>query len=431
MKEELLHFIWKMNLLDPRSLRTQSQETLRVVKPGLHNEDSGPDFFDARVRIGETLWAGNVEIHLKSSDWYRHDHDKDDAFENVILHVVYEHDQEVYYSRSQHPVPVLELKNFISSTLIQKYQEMLYNSDWIPCASHIHKVPFLHQISWLERVLIERLEDKSSRIFDQLEKTAYDWQECFYRSMARYFGFNVNNEPFEQLASSLPSSMLARHKDNRFQIEALLFGQAGFLPSAQFRDDYPNQLSREFNFLKKKYGLKPLEPHQWKFMRTRPSNFPGIRISQLADLIHKSSHLFTNLLECSSPKEAQKLLNCNASSYWNSRYHFDKPDPSEKHKKLGKKSIENLLINLMAPFLYAYGQYHNKEDYKSRAIEILEELPPEQNKITRKWRELGIPNKNAARSQALIFLKKNYCDHKKCLNCQIGTQILKSPIVSG
>ena len=425
MKEELLHFIWKMSLLDPRKLKTTNDEIISIAQSGIHNHDAGPDFLEARVRIDNTLWAGNVEIHINSSDWYKHGHHKDEAYKNVILHVVFNHDKDIFHQNEKHPVPVLQLKDSISPEIIRKYESMLYNSEWIPCAKHLHKVPFLHQVSWLERVLIERLEEKSERIFDQLKNTSGNWQECFYRALARYFGFNVNNQPFEQLASSLPSNILVRHKNNRLQLEALLFGQAGMLPSAQFQDEYPNKLSKEYDFLRKKYNLTPLELHQWKFMRTRPSNFPGIRISQLADLISHSSHLFSKLLEQSSTKSAEKLFECTASEYWNDRYHFDKPAPS-KPKKLGKKSIQNLLINLMAPFLYAYGKYHNKEDYKTKAIEILEELSPEQNSITKKWRELGIPNKNAARSQALLYLHKNYCKRKKCLNCQIGTYILKN-----
>ncbi len=424
MQEDLLHFVWKFQLFDHTELQTTAGAQITVKKVGYHNHDAGPDFMNARVHIEDTLWAGNVEIHNKASDWFRHGHHHDEAYNNVILHVVFEDDLEPGGNNHQlGKIPCLVLQNRLSTEFLGRYKALKDNQQWIPCNNHFPQVPELTINQWMNRVLIERLQEKADRLHKSLADNQNDWRETFYQTLARNFGFKVNAEPFERLSRALPLKILSKHKDKRFQLEALLFGQAGMLNHV-FADTYPRQLQEEYRFLSDKYGLIPIGEHEWNLLRLRPANFPAIRIAQLAHLIHKGEGLFKKVLEIEDAETIKKLFKVRASEYWNNHYQFDRLAKTQKPKHLGKKGVENVLINTIVPFLFAYGQVNNDEALQEKAVAILESLPPEANSIVQQWQQLGAKNESSADSQALLYLKKSYCDKKLCLSCGIGTKIL-------
>ncbi|SMO68257.1 DUF2851 family protein [Solitalea koreensis] len=422
MTEEFLHFVWKYKLFELNDLCTNNHEKIEIIHSGYHNADAGPDFLDARLRIGDTLWAGNIEIHKCSSDWLKHGHSTDRSYDSTILHVVFEDDVHIQLTNGVH-LPTLELKNKIGTGLLSKYSGLSETVHEIPCSSLLKSVdPFLIH-TWLNRLVVERLETKIQLLDDELERNKGDWEETFYRFMAAAFGFKINADPFIQLARSIPHNLYAKHKNSHFQIEALLFGQAGFL-NEQLKDAYAQRLHKEYKFLAHKNGLKPLEKYVWKFLRLRPANFPTIRIAQFADLIYKSNHLFSKILDTENAKKIKQLMEVEASEYWNEHYHFDKKSKWSV-KKIGNAGIDLILINVIVPFLFLYGKQKNVPSYMDRALNLLEFLPTENNKVTKLYTELGIKSENALQSQALIELKKFYCDRKKCLNCSIGVKILK------
>lgn len=421
MNEDLLHHAWKFRLFDHRELFTQYGEKVEVIKTGDHNLDSGPDFFNARIRIGDTEWAGNVEIHINASDWNKHHHTGDDAYRDVILHVVYNNDLAVSNSKGV-LLPVIELKDKLDRAFIERYETLSKGVSWIPCGEQVKQVDGFMRSAWMERLLIERLERKSKEIEQTLDLSRSSWEESFYFHLARSFGFKVNSLPFGLLARSLPLQAIAKHKSSLLQVEALLFGQAGML-NEHFNDEYPRALQNEYAFLQKKFKLVPLEPHLWKFMRMRPSNFPTIRIAQFAALIHNSSHLFSKILEAASVQDIQKLLNVEASEYWESHFTFDKPSPRSK-KSLGRSSIDTIIINTIVPFLFVYGKKQGDERFCERAFSLLEQVEGESNSIVSKWKLLGMPVHDAWSTQALIQLKSEYCDKKRCLQCAIGAKLL-------
>ncbi|HEY9196587.1 MAG TPA: DUF2851 family protein [Mucilaginibacter sp.] len=422
--EDFLHYVWKFRLFDRTGLQTEDGEALEIFSTGIHNTDSGPDFHNARVKIGETLWAGNVEVHLSASDWQKHGHANDDAYNNVILHVVYNNDQplQLYNGRK---VPTLQLKDRVPAELYARYHQMVFgNQTIIPCEASIGSIDSLIMHNWLTRVLVERLEKKSAAVTAALAINRGDWEETFYQFLAANFGFKTNALPFELLAKSLPQIILAKNKNNSMQIEALIFGQAGFLEE-ELEDEYPQKLKKEYGYLQKKYGLKPIEKHLWKFMRLRPQNFPTIRLAQFAALIVNANHLFSKILEI---KEVDALRNLFASiqtnEYWNDHFKFDTPSkPSPK--TMGASSVDILLINTLALFLFSYGKHHQQQYYISRALKLLENLPPEKNNITADFVTLDVKITNAFESQALLELKNSYCNYKKCLDCSVGNKILK------
>ncbi|PCJ80023.1 MAG: hypothetical protein COA57_15160 [Flavobacteriales bacterium] len=422
MTEQFLHYIWKFQLFEQNSLQCESGESLQIIKAGTPNTDAGPDFFNTKIKIGSTLWAGNVEIHINSSDWEKHSHQKDAAYDNVILHVVFNHDKNVVRKNGQE-LHVLTLQEKINDSLYAKYCHFLSNKLWIPCANHISEVDVFTVDNWLERLLIERLERKSSAIVEMLERHKNDWAEVFYIFLARNFGFKVNAEPMELLAKSLPFSVIGKHRDNLLQVEALLLGQAGFLEE-NFADDYPNQLKKEYDFLKNKFKLQPLDKSLLKFLRLRPPNFPTIRISQLANLIHRSSSLFSKIIEAKNSAAIIELFQVETSEYWRTHYVFDKHS-SERKKQLGESAVNGILINTVAPFLFVYGQQKGEDVFKTNAFKLLENLPEEKNAIINRWKELNISARDAYRSQALLQLKNEYCNAKKCLHCAIGNKILR------
>ena len=426
MNEGLLHYIWKFQLLEHATLKTDSGETVEVVHPGLHNNDAGPDFFNSKVRIGNTVWAGNVEIHVRSSDWNRHDHSSDDAYNNVILHVVYEHDSEIY-DKNKRMLPTMQIGDKFLSDVQNKYSKLMENRAWVPCAPSFSSVAEdkFYIDSYLERLLISRMERKSSAVFNSLKSTNNNLEESFYWSLARSFGFKTNAEPFELLARSIPLKIINKHRQNIFQLEALLFGQAGFLQNGG-NDEYASQLAREYYVFCRRYELSPNGKHLWKFLRLRPGNFPTLRIAQFAHLLSISQNLFQVIRELKSLVELKELLQVNASSYWDCHYNFKGSRSKSIQKRLGTSSIDSVLINTVAPFLFVYGHINGLQEYKDRSLELLCSLPPENNSVINNWKKLGYVATSAFFSQALIELKTEYCQKKKCLSCGIGNRILRN-----
>jgi len=421
MREDFLHYLWRMKRFDLFALQTTQGEKITIQKFGTHNHHAGPDFLDARVVIDETLWAGNVEIHVNASEWNAHGHQTDKAYDNVILHVVLEEDKPIF-RRSGQRIPCLELRRRVPPNLHKTYLKLQNNEHWIPCQYHFYAVPDMTKSLWLDRMLVERLERKTQDVAIVLQQNKNNWEETFYRFLAKNFGVKVNAFPFEMLAQSLPLLTLAKHKNSQFQIEALLFGQAGLLEE-EFVDDYPNQLKKEYSFLKKKHDLSPIPTQSWRFLRMRPANFPTIRLAQFATLISQSVHLFSKILEAETVKEIEGLFVVSLSDYWQDHYVFDKPSES-RNKTLGRSTIHLFIINTIAPFLFLYGQHQGEEQYKDKALQLLENLKAEQNKVIRNWQALGISPDSAYQSQALLQLKKHYCDQRRCLSCAIGHQVI-------
>lgn len=422
MKEFFLHYLWRTKRFDFQQLVTTDGQNVTLQNMGRHNKNAGPDFLDARIRIGETLWAGNVEIHVRSSEWIQHKHQNDSAYDNVILHVVYEEDKPITRKSGQ-VIPCIELKKRIPFGISNTYQRLSQNEHWIPCQKHFISVGSIIKNLWLDRMLVERLEQKTKDISDGLLQNKNNWEETLYHTIARSFGLKVNAEPFALLAKVTPLHILAKHKNNLFQLEAILFGQAGLL-DRNFKEDYPNKLKKEYLFQKKKYKLKSLRADSWNFLRMRPANFPTIRIAQFAMLLFTTEHLFSKILAAKNVKEVENMFKLQLSNYWLTHYVFDKISIKRK-KSLGKSTIHLFIINTIAPFLFLYGQKRDNEFYKDKAMDLLEEIPPEKNKVIEQWKTLGLKPDSAYQTQALLQLKKAYCSQQRCLSCAIGGEILK------
>ncbi len=424
MTEDFLHYLWKYRLIGHSHVLT-SGEVLTVLDPGQHNTDSGPDFFYARLRIGQTTWAGNVEIHLRSSDWQRHGHGTDAAYDSVILHVVYQADS-IITRRDGHPLAMLELSGKIDPGLFDTFHQLMLNKNWVPCAHLIHEVDRLTLHNWLDRMVAERYERRSEEITRSLTVNNHDWNETFYQFLARSFGFNTNALPFQVLARITPLAVLRRHRGNLFQVEALLFGQSGLL-TLPFRTTYFRALKNEYAFLNVKYNLVPMDPHLWKFLRMRPLNFPTVRIAQFAGLMNSSSALFTTLVETDSLEALKGILAARASEFWDGHYSFNSRSP-RRAKALGSHAVQLVIINTLVPFLYLYGKMKDRRDFLVRALNFLDQLPAERNAILKGWQSLGIGVRSAYASQALIELKNRYCRRKRCLECAIGNAILRGSV---
>ncbi len=418
MTERLLQFIWQFQYFNKSELATSSGEIIQIIFPGRHNTNQGPDFSEAKIKIGNTTWAGSVELHFKTSDWKKHNHHIDCNYNNVILHVVWEND-----NIQQNGIPIFELKERVSKILLQRYEGLMNAAGFIACENSIHSVRDITWKSWKERLLVERLIRNIKVVEIYLHRSNYHWEETFWWLLARNFGIKVNADVFEEIAKSIPILILAKHKNQIHHLEALLLGQAGLL-NEKFSEAYPKMLQKEYEFYKKKYNLRPCNNTVF-FLRMRPGNFPTIRLAQLAMLIHQSTHLFSKIKEEMSVNEINKWFNVTANDYWHYHYRFDEPS-SFKKKKLGTAMIDNIIINTIVPVLFAYGNYHDNGKYKERALQWLEEVSPETNSITKGFRKLQIENKSAYDSQALIELKNEYCDKKRCLDCSIGNFLLKS-----
>ena len=415
--ERLLQFIWQFQYFNKGELTTVAGEELQIIFPGHYNTDQGPDFTDAKIKIGKTTWAGRVELHVNSTDWVKHKHEGDENYNNVILHVVWQNEP------GDHSIPVLELKNRVSKLLLQRYEELMNSSSFIPCENSIQSVRDITWQSWKERLLAERLLRKAKAVEIFQQQNNDHWEESFWWMLARNFGIKVNADAFEAIAKSIPVNVLAKHKNQIHQVEALLLGQADLL-NEDFKEDYPKLLQREYKFLQKKYDLKPVHIPV-HFLRMRPGNFPTIRLAQLAVLITESSHLFSKIKEAKSISEVKKWFDVTANDYWHYHYRFDEESAFRK-KKLGTTMIDNIIINTVCPVLFAYGNYHQEEKYKLKALQWLEETAAESNSITKGFKHLGIENRSAYDSQALIELKTQYCDRKMCLECGVGNHLLKN-----
>lgn len=420
--EEFLHYLWKFCLLKKQEFKTTSGESLDIINVGLHNSHAGPDFESAKIRIGDTLWGGNVEIHIRSSDWNRHQHQFDPAYDNVILHVVSEHDQAIIRNDGTE-IPVFQIKDLIPADIAQNYISLMADLSWIPCEKQLSGIEPFFIKSWLSRILIERLEERSIQVGELLKEYKGSWDDAFYITLARNFGFKTNALPFEMLARSLPQQLLGRYKNRALQIEALIFGQAGFL-NDNFNEDYPKLIMQEYGFLRKKHDLNPVDRYLWKYMRLRPRNFPTLRLAQFAALILKSSHFFSRILNEKDSRRIMKMFTeMPVNKYWETHYRFGQ-ECQQTTTTLGDKSIDNILINTVAVFSFAFGHLQGKEEQLNKGLNILEKLSPESNAVISRFIKIGCIPENAGHTQALLQLKKTYCDQKKCLSCGIGIKIL-------
>lgn len=422
MKEDFLHFIWRTRRFDAANLTTTDGQPIEILQPGEYNTHAGPDFFNARLRIGPTEWAGNVEMHVHASEWIAHGHSDDLAYDSVILHVVWENDLPICH-RSGATIPCLVLQSRVAEPLLLTYEHLMHDATWISCSGSFQQAPSILIRNWMDRLLVERLEQKTDHIAVHLASTNNHWEEAFYRALAASFGLKVNQEPFEALARSLPLVILAKHKNDLLQLEALLFGQAGLLEEP-FKESYPALLAKEYRFLRHKYGLTPLAGSQWKFLRLRPANFPTVRIAQFAALIYQSSHLFAQITEAETVREVEHLFALQVNGYWSMHYRFDTLS-HKRNKSLGRDFIHLLIINTIIPALFHYGRSRQSPRYETKALRWLEELAPEQNIVITGWETMGLKPRHAYETQALLHLKKHYCDKKRCLECTIGAFLIK------
>jgi len=422
MKEEFLHYLWWFKLLHP-SLYSTKNEKIEIINPGMHNRDAGPDFTEAQVRIDNTLWAGNIELHLNASDWIKHQHHKDKAYNTTILHVVYNCDMEIKLENGEE-IACLELKDKFNPELLDKYEGFLRSKKWIVCSGQLSSFPKMKLSALYSRMSVERLEEKTNIILERLERNKNDWEETFYQLLAGGFGLKINQDVFIRLAESLPLKKVVLQQTNLFQIEALLFGQSGLLQMQDLDDDYPRKLTKEYTYLSKKYSLQPLPGHLWKYLRLRPVNFPTKRIAQFAVLLSQNQNLFSKMLENENIKEFILLFKSEASPYWSNHYVWDKPSKTQ-NTALSADRINLLLINIIIPFLFLYGKQRNQNKLVERALDFLDLIPAEKNNITNAFKKEGLHFESAFQTQAFLQLKANYCDFKKCLSCPIGLYLIK------
>jgi hypothetical protein len=421
--EDFIHYTWQYQQFDKNNLKTTNQHSLSVIKTGVRNFNSGPDFENARINIAGIEWAGKVEIHLKSSDWNRHQHQHDKAYDNVVLHVVWEHDMEVFRTDNT-AIPNLEIKDLVYADTLQKYENLIKNAAEIPCKHQLSEVSELSKISMLEKALAHRLQQKSNGLSTLVKAVNGNFEELAYRVFARNMGFKLNSEAFLRLAESLPLKFIQKHKGNLFQIEALMLGQAGFLENPQ--DEYSENLATEYKFLAQKYNLTSLKMQrlEWRFLRTRLGNFPTVRISQFAAILNQNQGLFSLFLEDANKENIEKALQILPSTYWQKNYDIGKVSET-KLNGIGKSSIENLLINTSVQLLAFYADITDNHSYFEKAIGILENIKPEKNFITKIWEDLDFKCTSAFDSQALIEQYNFFCGAKKCTQCPIGVEILK------
>jgi Protein of unknown function (DUF2851). len=426
MSEHFLQFIWKFQLFDHADLVCTSGESVKVLHAGSLNRDAGPDFFNARLEIDGQLWAGNIEVHQNTSDWLRHNHHNDKAYDSVVMHVVANHDDVEIFRSSGTPIKCAVLR--FDKKLEIRYREMVNSSDWIPCEKYISDIDCFLIKQFLGRLLVERMGKKVDAIEHELKRTSKSWEDVFYIFLLRNFGFSINAVPFELLAKALPHQLVLKHRNNRLSIEALLFGQAGLLYNNVEDDEYVAALRDEYQFLATKYKLKGLDGSVWKFLRTRPQNFPTIRIAQLAGLLHQHPSMFSKVVNCSSADEFKALFSdIELSPYWENHFVFGKPTVS-RQKHLGSSALNLLSINLFVPFVFAYGHLNDMYLLKEKALDMLDAIQPDKNSIIERWGQLGMPVKSAFYTQALLHLKKEYCDEKRCLSCPIGKKIVEGGV---
>ena len=430
MEERLLHYVWKHRMLPLRPLATTDGRDVELLDPGLHNQNAGPDFFNAKVKIGGTLWVGNVEIHVRSSDWYVHRHDRDERYDNVVLHVVAEADADVRNSKGQYvPQMVIDVPREVG----EHYEELLRTDHYPPCYKIIPQLTPLMVHAWMAALQTERLEQKTRAIEQRARLKDGSWEDAYFVTLARNYGFGINGEAFELWARQVPLGAVGKHRDDLFQVEAIFMGQAGLLDEAAvperyreaaLQEGYFQRLRNEYSYLAHKFSMTPMNHAVWRFLRLRPQNFPHIRISQLANLYYERRAGLSVLLECDTLDKARQLMQTHVTPYWETHYTFGS-ESTKNPKNLSVSSTNLLLINTIIPMLFAVGRHRQKEELCDRAFDFLEQLRAEQNHIIRMWRECGLEVKTAGDSQALIQLKKEYCDRRDCLRCRFGYEYLR------
>lgn len=423
MNEELLQFIWKMKLFNSSELITTCGLPLKIIKSGSHNRDAGPDFFNARLVIDQTVWAGNIEIHLKTSDWLLHHHQHNPAYENIILHVVYEHDLS-NLPNVRHPFYTLWIAPHVQPGIVDRYKNLKFSPKKIPCATQVSKVPTIIIRNMLDKVLLERLAHKMTPLAQLIKEKNGHREEACYIFLSAAFGFKINAVPFELLSKSTPIHVLKKHNHSLVQMEALLFGQAGFLHQP-FTEKYPSVLQNEYTYLKHKFHLSGIAKHLWKFSRLRPANFPSIRIAQFAALMHKTNSIYDEIYNTTQLHDLVGLFNVKASDFWTVHYMFNQQS-KPAIKFLGKDAVNLLLINAVAPIIFYFATQDHDILKKEFALHVLETIRPEQNNLISVWNKAGINAINAADTQALLELTKNYCENSACTHCNIGYHIMKN-----
>ncbi len=428
--EQLLHYCWKHRLLPLAPLVTTGGQTVEVIDPGLHNRNSGPDFFNAKVKIDGTLWVGNVEIHDRASDWFRHGHDRDAAYDNVVLHVCGVIDADIRTHSGNTP-PQLQLD--VPPKVSQNYRQLLTTDNYPPCYQVIPSLPPLVVHAWMSALQTERLQQKTDAIRRRVEQCDGSWEAGYFVTLARNYGFGINGDAFETWALNMPLSSVAHHRDNLFQVEAIFMGQAGLLDletipqycqADALREGYFARLRNEYLYLAHKFSLKPMDAGLWRFLRLRPQNFPHIRIAQLANLYHQRRASLSQLVDCQTIDQLKALFATSVTPYWETHYTFGSTS-CKTQKNLTPSSLNLLIINTAIPMLFAYARHRSNDRLCDRAFDLLEQLRAESNHITRMWQQCGLPIKTAGDSQALIQLKNNYCDRKDCLRCRFGYEYLK------
>ena len=418
--EKLLQYIWQHKLWLSEDMVTNDGRRVRVIDTGLLNTDAGPDFFNAKVEIDGHLWAGNVEIHTRASDWHRHHHDEDQAYDNVILHVVEKDDAPVYRTDGE-LIPQVVLQ--VSPRFNESYDRLVNAQVELPCAARLKEVPALTITEWIEALAFERLHSKVDRVQELYDRYHGSWEDICYVMLARTLGFGINNDAFERLARVTPLRLLHKHNDSILQVEALLFGQAGLLNGAHRDETYCQQLMREYTFLANKFSLRPIEGTAWRLFRSRPQNFPYRRIALLAQFVQGGFNLMNDILHANDTQTLRQLFDIELSGYWTTHYSFGKPSPNAG-RALSHNSIDIVLINTVAPLYYAYGELTDDYAMTDRAVALLEDLRPEQNSIVASFQRAGIKCDNALTSQALIQLRRNYCEARKCIYCRLGHRLL-------
>ena len=422
IKEDLLQYVWKTKNFDFSSCYTTQGELLEIISFGYHNHGSGPDFFNARIKLNGVLWVGHVEMHISSSLWYTHGHHQDHSYDNVILHVVLEDDKPVMRKNGD-PIPCLIMKDIIPPSIFKNYMRLKNSHNWIPCEKLIKDVQHVKFNIWLEKLLIERLEKKVIHIESIFNRCNKDWEQTSFELLLKYMGATGNMLPMELLGRSIKVKIIYKHLNDPEIIEAILMGQAGLL-SSHFKDDYPMSLKKHYDFFKKKYNLNPIDPLLWRFGSIRPANFPTIRISQLVNLICQKKSLFQNFISLEDPIKFISSLNVGTSKYFDTHYRFDYKS-KKIIKKMGRAFGEMLSINVIAPLIFSYGKYRSDESLKIKAIDLLNAVSPEENRIIKRWKSIGIKSQNASTTQSLIQLKNEYCNKIRCVECTIGHEILK------
>jgi len=418
--EAFLHYIWQHRLFNEQDLKSSAGTTVQVLDPGVLNTDSGPDFFNARIRIGDTLWAGDIEIHVHASDWVRHRHQDDPAYNSVILHAVAFNDCQVT-RKDGAPVPTLRLT--YERSILKRYNKLLQNEGWIACENELASLPSIFITQWITRLGIERLMNKSLQNRERIQKYSNDWEFLLHVMIAESFGIPVNAFPFALLAERLSLGLLLKYRESLFTLEALLFGHAGFLDQLVPEDQYMRELSMEYDRLKERISGQALPSHLWKFMRLRPASFPTLRLAQLAELIRQHYPLLAKVSADPSLRNLRSIFSLRAGDYWNTHYHFGKQTEFSL-KSTGKSMVDRIIINALVPFLFMYGKAHGREDLCTSAISLLEQLAPEKNRIIKKWTTFGIRPVSAFESQSLLELYRSYCCEKRCHTCQFGVKLI-------